>query len=255
MIRYRECRRRYSNFFTVTCGTTGAVFFSVLPDQVGAAEAVSLHKVDKCCLAGRARTGPVTLGYNLRARTRLATTGASARRPSRSLRNREPIPRPDLPTSGPKTDASVPGCGSEGTAFATQHQSPARRQLQVRGVVNRQLMCGGQLGQPRERERRHLVIDSDAQSAEPAEAHLPFVFGELSSTNEDDEGVGHLKWPQRGHFERGGVSDGVLSSRRCCRGRGADLGGSCEAGVTYRAFATFGDRGKEDTSWPQQRTR
>lgn len=53
------------------------------------------------------------------------------------------------------------------------------------------------------------MIDSDAQSAEPAEARLPFVFGELSLTNEDDEGVGHLHWPQR----RQGLWEGLSGVR------------------------------------------
>jgi hypothetical protein len=51
------------------------------------------------------------------------------------------------------------------------------------------------------------MIDAHAESVEPFEAPSPFVRGELPSTNQDDEGVGHFQGPDRRQFECGSFSD------------------------------------------------
>src|SRR5205807_10513242 len=49
----------------------------------------------------------------------------------------------------PNVHAALLGSLSKGTVVATQNEFPSLRQFQICGVVDRQLMSGGQLRQPR----------------------------------------------------------------------------------------------------------
>ena len=87
------------------------------------------------------------------------------------------------PASLPEADAGVFGSLSQRAVLAAQHEGASLCQLEVRGVVDRQLVGSGQLGQARPREGCRVVVDPQAKPTKATEARLPIALAQLSPAN------------------------------------------------------------------------
>jgi hypothetical protein len=91
--------------------------------------------------------------------------------------------------------------------LAGDGQLPSHCQLEVSGVVDAQPVSRGEIGQPPEGQRGHLVVQDHREPSEGGQRGDALLFGELSPLREHEQGTRDLERPQRGRPHDRSVRD------------------------------------------------